>query len=134
MAGKSFKIAMQKTFKSSVNIPRVGADPLAVSFTFKILDRRSLARLFDKWKEDNIALFDEAKEAEKEGTPLTLEQWADKEIKLQSNQLKDIVEGWGFADEFNDENIEALIETSVSVTDAIIEQYNDAYTRARQGN
>lgn len=134
MAGKSFKVAINPTFKATVKIPMVGREPMAVGFTFKVLDRRALAKLFDSWKEQNIALAQESEERKDQGNPLTLEEWTDREIALQVNQVKDVVVGWGFAEEFNDENIEALVATSVSVTDVIIQEYNEAYTRARQGN
>lgn len=134
MAGKSFKVQMNPTFKATVKIPRVGGEPLAVSFTFKTMDRLALARLFDKWKKDNLELLDAAKEASDAGNEFSLEDWAERESKLQAQQVKDIVEGWGFSDEFNDENIQELIMSSVSVTDVILEQYNEAYTKARTGN
>ena len=134
MAGKSFKVAINPTFKATVEIPMVGGNPLRVGFTFKAMGRRDLARLFDKWKDENVALAKEAEQRKEEGNPLSLEEWADREIALQVTQVKDIVLGWGFAEEFNDENIEALVETSVSVTDVIIEQYNEGYRRAREGN
>ena len=131
---KSFKIQMNPTFQSAVKIPRVGADPLSVTFTFKVLDRKSLARVFDAWKKENIELIEAATAADENKTPFTLEEWADRELVLQIKQIKDVVIGWGFDDEFNDENIEALLNSSISVTDAILEQYNEGYTRARQGN
>lgn len=134
MAGKSFKLQMNPTFKAAVKIPRVGGEPLSVTFTFKVFDRRGLAKVFDKWKAENIALIEESRAAAENGNEFTLEDWADREIELQVSQIKDITEGWGFSDEFSDENIEALVATSVSVTDAILEQYNEAYTRARSGN
>ncbi len=134
MAGKSFKLQMNPTFKATVKVPRVGGEPLVVGFTFRALDRRGLAKVFDKWKDENIALIEEAKEAAERGEEFTLEQWAEREIELQVKQVKDITVGWGFSDDFNDENIEALVSTSVSVTDAILDQYNEAYTRARTGN
>lgn len=134
MAGKSFKMQLNPTFKATVKVPRVGGDPLAVSFTFKTMDRLALARVFDKWKKENIALMEEAKARAEEGNEFTLEEWTERESALQVVQVKDIVDGWGFSDEFSDENIEALVMSSVSVTDAILEQYNEAYTRARSGN
>lgn len=76
----------------------------------------------------------DSERAAEDGNPFSLTDWASREIELQIEQLKDIVEGWGFTDEFSDENIEALVTTSVSVTDAILDQYNEAYTRARSGN
>lgn len=124
---KSFKIAIAPTFKSVVQVPRVGGDPLAITFTFKALDRRALAKLFTKWQKEQEALI--------EGIDgYNLEELADKEIEMQVVQLKDIVVGWGFDDEFNDENIEALVATAISVTSAIIDQYGEAYSRARTGN
>jgi hypothetical protein len=134
MAGKSFKTQMNPTFKATVKIPRVGGEPMDVSFTFKAFDRKNLARVFDRWKKQNLELIKAAEDSANEGSEFTLEEWADREIAIQVDQIKDIVEGWGFSDEFSDENIEALVSTSVSVTDAILEQYNEAYNRARSGN
>lgn len=131
---KSFKLQKNPTFKSTVKIPRVGDEPLAVTFTFKALDRRALAKVFDGWKKEHIALHEASAERDTEGNPFTLEEWADLEIALQAKQVKDVVVGWGFSDEFNDENIEELVATSVSVTEAILEQYNEGYIRARSGN
>lgn len=131
---KSFKIQMNPTFKTAVKIPRVGGEPLSVTFEFIAMDRRSLAKVFDNWKKENIEMIEAAQAAEENGSPFTLEEWADREITLQVKQIKDVVKGWGFDDEFNDENIEALVNSSISVTNAILEQYNDGYTRAQQGN
>lgn len=124
---KSFKIAVNPTFKAAVNVPRVGADPLAVTFTFKAKDRMQLAKMFDVWKADQ-------EELKKDSKDYTLADWTEKEIQMQVKHLKDIVEGWGFDDEFNDDNIEALVSSVISVTDVIQETYNEAYTRARSGN
>jgi len=124
---KSFKIQTNPTFKSVVKVPRVGAEPLEVSFTFKVKDRKALAKMFGEWKADHEELV-------KGSEDYSLEDWADKEIEMQVKQLKDIVVGWGFDDEFNDENIEALVSSVISVTDEIQSTYNDAYTRAKAGN
>lgn len=131
---KSFKLQKDPTFKATVEIPRVGADPLSVSFTFKSMTRRQLAKLFEGWKQQSQDLIQESEDRALAGEPFTLIEWTEKEIANQVAQLKDIVVGWGFSDEFNDENIEELVESVVSVTDVIIEQYNDAYNRARSGN
>lgn len=131
---KSFKIQINPTFKSAVKIPRIGGEPLDVTFEYKALDRVALATMFDKWKADNVALMEEATKRELDGKGFTLVEWTDREIPLQVAQIKDIVIGWGFSDEFNDENIEELVKTGVAVTDVILETYNEAYTRARQGN
>lgn len=131
---KSFKLQINPTFKSTVKIPRVGGEPMSVSFTFKALDRRALAKVFDKWKAQNIELLELSKSRQEDGKEMTLEEWSDREIELQVGQVKDITVGWGFDDEFNDENIEALVTTSVSVTDVILAEYNEAFNRARSGN
>lgn len=131
---KSFKLQINPTFKATVNVPRVGDKPMAVPFEFKVMDRRVLGTMFDEWKKKNLALFKEAEEAAAAGTEFSLETWTERELALQVAQVKEIVVGWGFDDEFSDENIEALLVTSVGVTDAILAQYNDAYTKARQGN
>jgi hypothetical protein len=131
---KSFKLEKNPTFKSTVSIPRIGGDPLSVSFTFKAFDRRGLAKVFDSWKKEHIELHEASTKRDAEGNPFTLEEWADLEIALQAKQVKDIVVGWGFSDEFNDENIEELVASSVSVTGAILDQYNEGYVRARSGN
>lgn len=131
---KSFKVQMNQTFKAPVKIPRVGGDPLDVTFEFKVFTRKALARMFDEWKKQGAELIAQAEKADEGGKGYTLADWAEHEIEMQVKQIKNIVVGWGFSDEFSDENIEELIESSVSVTEAIIEQYQEAYTRARQGN
>jgi len=124
---KSFKIAINPTFTAVVDIPRIGADPIAVKFTFKAMNRVQLAKLFTKWTAAQQKLVDE-------GADFTLQDWAEKEIDMQVEQLKDIVVGWGFEDEFNDENIEALVSTLIDVTSTITDCYGEAYARARRGN
>ena len=124
---KKFVIAVAPTFKSKVSVPRVGADPLEVEFVFKAKSRKELATLFSKWGKE----FEELRET---GSDFTLEDWAEAEITLQVGQVKDIVVGWNFDDEFNDENIEALVNSSISVTEAITNAYNTAYVSAKQGN
>lgn len=124
---KSFKIAINPTFTSMVDIPRVGGDAISVKFTFKSMNRLQLAALFTKWQKAQEDLIES-------GADFTLEQWAEKEIELQVQQVKDITTGWGFDDEYNDENIEALVVTAIDVATAITDAYGEAYTRARKGN
>lgn len=131
---KSFKKQINPTFKAAVKIPRVGDEPMAVTFEFKTMDRLALAKMFDSWKQDGIALLEKSAEREAAGNPFTLTEWLELEIPVQVKQIKDIVVGWGFSDEFNDENIAELLGTSTAVTDVILEEYNDAFMRARQGN
>lgn len=124
---KSFKIASPTTFKSKVSIPRVGGEPLEVGFTFKVMGRKELAKLYSAWGKEYKELF------EKHEGEIT-EQYAIEEVALQVKQIKEIVVAWDFDDEFNDENLEELVDTVVSVTDAITSTYNDGYSKARRGN
>ena len=124
---KSFKIASPATFKSKVSIPRVGGEPLDVDFTFKVMGRKELAKLYSAWGKEYKELF------EKHEGEIT-EPDAIEEVALQVKQIKEIVVGWGFSDEFNDENLEELVDTVVSVTDAITSTYNEGYSKARRGN
>lgn len=126
---KTFKIAHNPTFQATVSIPRVGGDALEVPFTFKVKNRKELAKMFDTWTKQQVAMLKQGKEEEWD-----IERWADEEIALQVQQVKDVVVGWKFDDEFNDENIEALVTTAISVTEAITNCYNEAYTKARSGN
>lgn len=124
---KSFKIASPSTFNATVSIPRVGGEPLSVGFTFKVMGRKELAKLYSAWGKEYKELF------EKHEGEIT-EQYAIEEVALQVKQIKEIVTGWKFDDEFNDENLEELVDTVVSVTDAITSTYNEGYSKARRGN
>ena len=124
---KTFKIALSPTFTATVNIPRVGADDIAVPFKFKTMDRKQLANMFTEWNKAQTELIESSENYD-------LADWTSKEIELQVNQIKHIVVGWGIEDEFNDENIEALVTTAISVTSVITEVYSEAYTRAKKGN
>jgi hypothetical protein len=131
---KSFKLQVKPTFKSVVEIPIVGSTPMKTTFTFKTFDRHGLAKVIDKWAEEGQAMIAEMREDAVNDNPWSLEKLTSREVELQAKQVKDIVLGWGFDDEFNDENIEALVSISVSVTDAIVQQYHSAYDQARKGN
>ena len=123
---KKFKIANNPTFKSKVSIPRVGGSEIEVEFEFKYLTRKQLASIYEEWQ---------AKLAELNITDdTTLTELTDIEVELQIKQLKDIVIGWDFDDEFNDENIEQLVETSVFAAKTVIESYQEAYMKAKVGN
>lgn len=124
---KQFKICTNPTFKALVQIPVVGGEPVEVEFVFKAKNRKELATLFSKWGKE----FEELRES---GSDFSLEDWAEAEIKLQVSQVKDITEGWNFQDSFTDENIERLVNSSISVTEAITNAYNTAYVSAKRGN
>lgn len=123
---KKFKIANNPTFKSKVSIPRVGGSEIEVEFEFKYLTRKQLAAIYEEWqaKLSELNITDDT----------TLTELTDIEVELQIKQLKDIVIGWDFDDEFNDENIEQLVETSVFAAKTVIESYQEAYMKAKVGN
>ena len=123
---KKFKIAQNPTFKAQVSIPRVGGDAIEVEFEYKFLPRKSLASLYESWREkaSEIDVNEDSK----------LTELTDYEIALQMSQLKDILVGWNFDDEFNDENIQAVVEMSVHATQAIINSFQEAYSKAKAGN
>jgi hypothetical protein len=123
---KKFKIANNPTFKSKVSIPRVGGSEIEVEFEFKYLTRKQLAAIYEEWqaKLSELNITDDT----------TLSELTDIEVELQIKQLKDIIIGWDFEDEFNDENIEQLVETSVFAAKTVIESYQEAYMKAKVGN
>lgn len=127
MSGKKFKIMQNPTFKSKVSIPRIGGEPIEVEFEFKYLSRKELAKVYDSWQEELAKLY-------KEDSVSTLTESADLEIEFQVMQLKDIIVGWDFDDEFSDENISALVEASFLSGKSIVETYQEAYTKAKLGN
>ena len=121
-----FKIAQNPTFTSEVSIPRVGGDPIEVKFTFRVVDRTELALIYDKWR-------DATKDMLELDSP-SYAQLAEADITTQVQQIKDIVVGWGFEDEFNDESIRALCNTCTGAASVIVERYNAAYSENRSKN
>ncbi|MCD5970775.1 phage tail assembly chaperone [Pseudomonas quasicaspiana] len=123
------KIAQTPTFTANVGIPRVGADPVLVEFTFAYLNRLELSALFDKWNQARDA---HAAKVKEEG--MSWQQATASEIELQVSQIKEIVTGWAFEDKFDDEAITALVTTCVGAPQAVLEAYQGAYNPARLGN
>lgn len=122
---KKFKIKQNPTFKAKVVIPVVGGDGVETEFEFKYLTRKELAAMYDKWS-------DEAKKLTFED--VTLAELTDQEMKLQVVQIKDIVCGWDIEDEFNDENIEGLVNISINIVKAVTDVYQKAYVESKLGN
>jgi len=123
------KIAQDPTFKADVQIPRVGSDPVTVSFDFRYLDRVALAEMFDRWNTARDAWADKAKE---EG--ISWKEATAAEIQLQAEQLKDILVGWDLDDAFSDDAILDLVRTCTSAPRTVIEVFQNAYSPARLGN
>jgi hypothetical protein len=122
-----FQIAQNPTFTADVSIPRIGGDPIDVKFTYRILSRKQLAAMYDKWS-------DAARSFDLDAETITFSSLAEADIESQRQQIKDIVIGWGFEDEFNDENIDALCDTCTQAAQAIVEAYRKEYAEARLKN
>lgn len=119
----SIKISQNPTFKMDVKIPRVGSDPVTVPFEFKYRDRVELAALFDGWDAKSKALQERFV-----GKTPTLAEISEAQIDLQTEQISDLVTGWGFEDPFSEESIRTLVKACVGVPDAIIEAHAAAYS------
>lgn len=126
---KSFKIAQPANFKAPVEIPKVGGGVLKVDFTFKYRDRLALADLFDEWNEKGKELVESAR---KEGA--TLKEVAQLEIDIQVDQVKEVAEGWGFDEPFDDDSIRQLVTGLNEAPRAILRAYSSAFQAARLGN
>jgi len=124
-----FRIAQKATFTVEVAIPQVGGKPIKVPFTFKHRDREQMAALYDDWNARAEALRERFKNQEP-----SLAEVTSAEIENGVAQIKDLVTGWGFEDEFSDESIADLVRSCMGVSDAIVQGYGDAYTKARLGN
>lgn len=123
------KIAQNPTFTAEVKIPRVGADPVSVPFTFRYLDRTELAKLYDGWNQAAEASAEKAKDE-----TLTLEQFTTVQVQHQAEQIKAITVSWGFDDKFTDEAVLELVATCVGAPQAVLSAFQDAYNPARLGN
>lgn len=122
-----FKIAQNPTFTIDVSIPRLGGDPIEVKFTYRALGRKQLAALYDKWS-------DASKASRLDDDEVTFSLLAEADMETQVQQIKDVVVGWGFDDEFNEESIIALCDTSAHAAQAVIEAYHLAYAEQRTKN
>ncbi|AUZ46539.1 phage tail assembly chaperone [Pseudomonas orientalis] len=123
-----FKIAQSPTFLGAVMVPLVGQDPVKVGFTFKYRNRIELAALFDEWnqrRKDGLDKF---------GEKPSVSEIVAVDTENQIQQIKDLVVGWEFDDKFDDESIKALVTSCQGTTEAIVDAYQDAYSKARTGN
>lgn len=122
------RIAQNATFNAPVLIPIVGSAPEKVEFNFKYRDRAELAAMFDEWNEKRkkaqAALGD--KPSWSEIVAVDTEQ--------QTQQIKDLVVGWGFDDEYSDDNIVAFVKSCQGAAEAVVKAYEGAYSQARLGN
>lgn len=124
---KKFSIQQAPTFKADVSLPRVGGDVMVVPFTFRFLDRVELAKVIDGWNQQEKELVEAAQgKSVEEATQL--------EVDMQVGQIQQVVVGWGFDDEFNEDSIRALALTSVNAPAAVLSAYHQAYRPAKSGN
>lgn len=122
------KIAQNPTFKADVLIPIVGSAPEKVEFIFKYRDRAELAALFDDWSEKR----DKARAAL--GDKPTWSKIVATDTEQQAQQIKDLVIGWSFDDEFNEDNIVAFVKSCQGAAEAVVKAHEGAYSQARLGN
>ena len=123
-----FKIAQAPTFVGGVMIPIVGQEPVKVEFTFKYRNRIELAALFDEWnqrRKDGL---------EKFGNKPSVSEIIAVDTENQMQQIKDLVVGWEFDDEFDDESVKALVTSCHGTTEAVVDAYQAAFAKARTGN
>lgn len=125
---KKFSIKRDPTFTTTVNLPAPGQAPVPVSFTFKWMDRESLAKFHDERKAFAEAFFEKAKAGAANA------EIAKMAVDFEVPQLKSIIVGWDIEEEFNDENLRALVESGSELPGAIVNGYLEAYHAAREGN
>ena len=122
------RIAQKATFNAPVLIPIVGGEPEKLEFTFKYRDRTELAALFDEWNEAR----NKARAAL--GEKPSWSEVVAVDTEQQTQQIKDLVVGWGFDDEYNDDNIVAFVKSCQGAAEAVVKAYEGAYSQARLGN
>lgn len=130
---KRFSIAQNTTFKHVAQIPRVGDKPISVQLEYKYFPRPKLNEITDVWSKKHSEMVDEWNREREAGT-LELVKMNRDETEFDISRLKDILVGWEFDEEFNDENIKALVESNIGTVDAVISAYNEAYQKAKLGN
>lgn len=123
-----FKIAQAATFLGAVMIPIVGQEPVKVDFKFKYRNRVELAALFDEWNQRR------KDGQERFGEKPTVSEIVAIDTENQMQQIKDLVVGWEFDDKFDDESIKALVTSCHGTTEAVVDAYQAAFTKARTGN
>lgn len=123
---KKFKIAQNPTFKADVKVPRIGGAYDVVGFEYKFIPRKELAGLYDSWRDKASTL-----EINEDSKLIDLTEF---EVDLQTQQIMDIVIGWAFEDVFNEDNVRMLVESCAAAPSAIIDGFQNAYAKAKEGN
>lgn len=115
---KKFTLVPDATFKKDVIIPRAGAEDGVLTFTFKHKTRSQLETLENVLRE---AAEKQAKAGESSNSPAVA-------------FISEIAEGWALPDEFNDENIEVLLENYPRAFDSIAMTYTRELMALREKN
>jgi len=122
-------IKQKPTFQREVEIPRLGDKPIKVAFTFNFHDRAKVAKMID------AEILHAQKVAEQLATNgVSAADIATEVEEFQVSYLTKIVAGWGFEEEFNEENLRELVRNWDAIPAAIISTYKSAYQAAREGN
>lgn len=101
------KKAAIATFNVDVVIPLPGNEPLTVGFVFKWQGMKAYFESQDKFRNDEISSFE---------------------------HVQSMIHSWGFEDEFNEENLNELVDVCPLAANAIFEAYEEAIFKARAKN
>ena len=126
---KKFSILTNPTFVASVDLPCPGMDAVSVDFTFKVKDRVEVADFRDKAS----AFFTDAL-AKSEDEKWLNAKWQKEITDYEFSQLKEIVSGWDFDEEFNDANLMAFVRSNKERAAAVVSKYLSSVEKAREGN
>lgn len=101
------KQAAIATFNADVVIPLPGKEPLTVEFVFKWPGMKAYFGSQEKFRKDEISAFE---------------------------HLKTIIQGWEFEEDFNEENLNQLVDVCPLAAAAIFETYQKSVFEARAKN
>ncbi|WP_288463739.1 phage tail assembly chaperone [uncultured Pseudomonas sp.] len=122
-------IKQKPTFTRPVEIPQIGGKPVKVNIEFKFLSRSEVSALIQTEIEQGKKFADLMT-----ANGSTMIDVTEQSKDFQVEYLQKIMVGWEFEEEFNEENVRALVSTYVAVPDAIIAAYKASYEGAREGN
>lgn len=122
----SISIEQPKSFNAKIAIPRLGTEPVAVSFEFNVFTREQLAKMQDDWDGEYQKIIST------EG--LNNLEYTKQINALHAKQIKTLVNNWGFDEPLNDKNIEKLVNALGGAGEAISKAYFEEVQRARLGN
>lgn len=123
------KIAQNPTFAATVQIPRIGGEPVPVEFQFRYMDRLALAEMYDRWNKELDAWLEQTKQHQVDWVEATAS-----EVERQARQLGEILVGWDLEDEFGESAITDLVRTCTGAPKAVTDAFQAAYNSARLGN